>query len=70
MNRAALLSLIGNAGFRMLTDLHFPNKLIDVTYDALIEYLERRTADKFQKWPLGYDLELFLKTRAKASTSS
>ena len=37
MKRAALLRLIGYAGFRMLTDLHFPTKLIDVTYDALIE---------------------------------
>ena len=41
MKRAALLTIIGNAGFRMLTDLHFPNKLIDVTYDALIEDLDK-----------------------------
>ena len=41
MKRAALLTLIGNAGFRMLTDLHFPNKLIDVTYDALIGDLDK-----------------------------
>ena len=41
MKRAAFLTLIGNAGFRMLTDLHFPTKLIDVTYDALIEDLHK-----------------------------
>ena len=41
MKRAAHLTLIGNAGFRMLTDLHFlKTKLIDVTYDALIENLD------------------------------
>ena len=41
MKQAAVLTLIGNAGFRMLTDVHFPNKLIDVTYDALTEDLDK-----------------------------
>ena len=41
MKRAALLTLIGNDGFRMLTDLHFPTKLIDVTYYTLIEDLDK-----------------------------
>ena len=41
MKQAALLTLIGNAGFRMLADLHFRTKFIDVTYDALIEDLDK-----------------------------
>ena len=49
MKRAALLTLIGNAGFRMLTDLHFPTKLIDVTYDALIEDLDKAYGKKVSK---------------------
>ena len=49
MKRAALLTLIGNAGFRMLTDLHFPNKLIDVTYEALIEDLDKAYGRKVSK---------------------
>ena len=48
MKRAALLTLIGNAGFRMLADLHVPNKLIDVTYDALIEDLDKAYGRNFQ----------------------
>ena len=49
MKRAALLTLIGTAGFRMLTDLHFSNKLIDVTYDALIEDLDKAYDRKVSK---------------------
>ena len=49
MKQAALLTLIGNAGFRMLTDLHFSNKLIDVTYDALIEDLDKAQGRKVSK---------------------
>ena len=41
MKQAALLTLIGNAGFRMLADLHFPTRLSDVTYDVLIEDLDK-----------------------------
>ena len=41
MKRAALLTLIGNAGFRMIANLHFLKKLIDVTYDADIENLDK-----------------------------
>ena len=40
IKRAALLTLIGNAGVRMLANLHFPTKLSDVIYDALNEDLD------------------------------
>ena len=49
MKRAALLTLICNAGFCMLTDLHFPTKLIDVTYDALIKDLDKVYGKKVSK---------------------
>ena len=49
MKRAALLTLIGNTGFRMLSDLHFPTKLIDVTYDALVEDLDKAYGRKLSK---------------------
>ena len=49
IKRAALLTRINNAGFRMLTDLQFPNKLIDVTNDALIEDLDKAYNRKFFK---------------------
>ena len=57
MTRAALLRLINNAGFRMLTDLHFPTKLIDVTYDALIEDLDKAYGKKVSRWLLWFDSE-------------
>ena len=41
MKIVALLTLIENAGFRMLADLYFPTKLSDVTYDVLIEDLDK-----------------------------
>ena len=57
MKRAALLTLIVNNGFRMLADLHFPTKLIDVTYNALIEDLDKAYGRKVSKMgsrvPLG-----------------
>ena len=49
MKRAVLLTQMGNAGDRMLTVLNFPNKLIDVTYDALIENLDKTYGRKFSK---------------------
>ena len=49
IERAALLTLIGNAGFRMLTDLHFSTKLIDVTYDTLIEDFDKAYGKKVSK---------------------
>ena len=49
MKRAALLTQIGNAGFRMLADLNFPTTLIDVTYDALIEDLDKAYGRKVSK---------------------
>ena len=70
MKQAALLTIIGNAGFRMLADLHLPTKLVDVTYDALIENLDKTYGkNKFQKWRLGTFWK-FLNTRVKASTIS
>ena len=44
MKRVALLTLIKNAGFRIMADLHFPTKLSDVTHDALIVDLDKAYA--------------------------
>ena len=49
MKRAALLTLIGNTGFRILADLHFATKVIDVTYDALVEDLDKGYGRKVSK---------------------
>ena len=49
IKRAALLTLIGNDGFRMLTDYHFPLMLIDIAYDALIEDLDKAYGKKVSK---------------------
>ena len=49
MKLAALLTQIGNNGFRMLADLHFPTKLIDVTYDTRIEDLDKAYGRKVSK---------------------
>ena len=49
MKRAALLTLIGDSGFRMLANLHFPTKQIDVTYNALIEDLDKADGSKVSK---------------------
>ena len=49
MKRAALLTLIGNAGCLMLADLHFPTNLGDVTYDAFIEDLDKAYGQKVSK---------------------
>ena len=49
MKMAAFLTLIENAGFRILTDLHFTTKLIDVTYDTLIENLDKAYGKKVSK---------------------
>ena len=49
MKRAALLTLVGNASFRMLADLHFSTKLSDVTYDALVEDLDKAYCKKVSK---------------------
>ena len=49
MKRAALLTLIGNGNFRMLTDLHFPTKVMDVRYDTLIEDLDKAYGNKVSK---------------------
>ena len=49
MKLAALLTLLGNAGFRMLTDLHFSIKLFIVTYDALIKDLDKAYGKKVLK---------------------
>ena len=49
MKRAALFTLIGNTGFSMQADLHFPTKLRNVTYDALIEDLDKAYGKKVSK---------------------
>ena len=46
MKRAGLLTLIGNTGFRMLADLHFDTKLIDATYDSLVEDIDKASGRK------------------------
>ena len=70
MRRAALLTLIGNAGFRMLTNLHFPTKLIDVTYDALFENLDKVYDRKVSKITSRVRFGTVSSTKAKASTNS
>lgn len=50
MKRAARLTLIGNAGFRMLTDLHFSTTLVDITYDELIKDLDKAYGNKSFKY--------------------
>ena len=49
MKRAALFTLIENTGFRMLTDLHFLTKLIDVTFETLIEDLDKTYGKRVSK---------------------
>ena len=49
MKRAAPFTQIGNASFRMLTDLHFSTKLIDFTYKAIIEDLDKANGKKVSK---------------------
>ena len=49
IKRAALLTVIANTGFRMLADLHFPTKFIDVTYDALVKDLDKADGRKILK---------------------
>ena len=49
MKRAAIFTLIENAGIRMLADLHFPTKLSDVTYDVLIEDIDKACGKKISK---------------------
>ena len=53
MIRAAILTLIGNAGFWMLAVLHFPTKLINIIYDALILDLDKaygKNVSKMAAW--------------------
>ena len=49
MKTAALLTLIANAGLRILADLHFPTKLSDVTFEALIEDFDKTYGKKVSK---------------------
>lgn len=41
LQRASLLTLIGETGYRMLADLHFPNELKTIGYDVLIADLDK-----------------------------